>query len=197
MSFEQIVAFAVFAVVTSITPGPNNIMLAATGANVGIRRGLPHMFGIALGFALMLFLVAAGAGTALLANPDAMRALRGVGIVVLLWLAWKTATAGRSASGERERPIGLFGAAAFQWVNPKAWLICAGAVGSFLQADAPSALPQAALFALIFVAIGMPCMMVWLGFGAAMQQVLKSERAFRNFNIAMGALLAATIVVLV
>jgi len=197
MSLEQVAAFFVFAIVTSITPGPNNIMLTATGANVGIRRGLPHMFGVALGFALMLFLVAAGAGTALLANPGAMRVLRIVGIVVLLWLAWKIATAGRGAEGAQERPIGFLGAAAFQWVNPKAWLICAGAVGSFLQTDAPSALPQAALFAAIFVVAGIPCMMVWLGFGAAMQRVLTSDRAFRNFNIFMGVLLAATVVVLV
>ena len=126
-----------------------------------------------------------------------MRVLRIVGIVVLLWLAWKIAIAGRSADGAREKPIGFFGAAAFQWVNPKAWLICAGAVGSFLQTDAPSALPQAALFAVIFVVAGIPCMMVWLGFGAAMQRVLTSDRAFRNFNILMGALLAATVVVLV
>jgi threonine/homoserine/homoserine lactone efflux protein len=114
MSFEQAAAFVVFAVVTSITPGPNNVMLTATGANVGIRRGLPHMFGISLGFALMLFVVSAGAGTALLASPEAMRVLRLVGIAVLFWLAWKIATTKRSPTGKRERPIGFFGAVAFQ-----------------------------------------------------------------------------------
>jgi len=197
MTIEQTLAFAVFALVTSITPGPNNIMLAATGANVGIRRGLPHMFGIALGFALMIFLVAAGAGTALLASPAAMSALRIVGIAVLLWLAWKIASAGRAATGERERAIGFFGAVAFQWVNPKAWLICAGAVGSFLQTDAPSALPQAAVFGLIFILAGTPCMFVWLGFGSAMQHLLTTDRAYRIFNVAMGVTLAATVFVMV
>jgi threonine/homoserine/homoserine lactone efflux protein len=197
VTFEQIAAFFVFAVVTSITPGPNNVMLTATGANVGVRRGLPHMFGVSLGFALMIFLVAAGAGVVFLASSAAMRVLRLVGIAVLLWLAWKIATAGRAASGERERVIGFFGAAAFQWVNPKAWLICAGAVGSFLQPEPASAIPQAAAFGLIFIVAGMPCMLLWLGFGAAMQRVLTTDRAYRIFNLAMGALLAATVVLMV
>jgi threonine/homoserine/homoserine lactone efflux protein len=197
MTLDQLLAFVVFAFVTSVTPGPNNIMLAATGAGVGIRRGLPPVFGIGLGFALMLFLVAAGAGTALLANPAAMQVLRVVGIAVLLWLSWKIATARRSGTAARERPIGFLGAAAFQWVNPKAWLICAGAVGSFLQTDVLNPLPQAALFALIFALIGTPCMLVWLAFGAAMQQVLTTDRALRFFNIAMGLLLAATALVMI
>jgi threonine/homoserine/homoserine lactone efflux protein len=196
VNLEQVLAFFVFAVVTSITPGPNNVMLTATGANVGVRRGLPHMFGVSLGFALMIFVVAAGAGTALIDNPAAMRALRYVGIAVLLWLAWKIATAGR-AGPARERPVGFLAAALFQWVNPKAWLICAGAVSGFLREDGSGALFQAFLFAAIFLLAGTPCMMLWLGFGAAMQRVLKSERALRGFNIAMGVLLALTVLLLI
>ena len=197
MSAEQIVAFLVFAVVTSITPGPNNIMLTATGANVGIRRGLPHMFGVSLGFALMLFLVAAGAGGALLANPGAMGVLRWLGIAVLLWLAWKIGTAGRPGKAGRDRPIGFLEAAAFQWVNPKAWIICAGAVSGFLRADGADAIAQAVLFAALFVVAGLPCMMVWLGFGAAMQHVLRTDGALRAFNIAMAVLLAGSVVLLI
>jgi threonine/homoserine/homoserine lactone efflux protein len=197
MSLEQLIAFVVFAFATSITPGPNNVMLTATGANVGVRRGLPHMFGIALGFALMIFLVAAGVGSALLESQSAMRVLRVAGVAILFWLAWKIATAGRAKSGERERPIGFFEAVAFQWVNPKAWLICASAVGSFLQTEGASAIPQAALFAAIFIAVGTPCMFAWLGFGATMQRFLQTERALRGFNIAMGLLLAGSVFVLV
>lgn len=197
MSLDQAAAFALFAFVTSITPGPNNVMLTATGANVGIVRGLPHMFGIALGFSLMLFLVAAGAGAALIANPPALLALRIVGVAVLLLLAWKIATAKRAGTGERQRPVGFLAAAAFQWVNPKAWLICTSAVGSFLRPDGSGPLSQAALFAAIFIAAGIPCMMVWLGFGAAMQRILRTDRALRRFNLAMGLLLAASILVLV
>jgi threonine/homoserine/homoserine lactone efflux protein len=192
MNAEQLLAFVVFAIVTSITPGPNNVMLTATGANVGFRRGLPHVAGVSLGFALMLFLVAAGLGAAILDSPEAMRMLRYAGIAVLLWLSWKIATAGRPGEAKRERPIGFFTAAAFQWINPKAWLICAGAVSGFLQEGA-GAVPQAALFGLIFVLAGAPCMMIWLGFGAAMQYVLRTEGALRAFNITMGLLLAATV----
>ncbi len=197
MSLEQIIAFAIFAFVTSATPGPNNVMLTATGANVGVRRGMPHVLGVALGFSLMIFLVAAGIGSTLIETPSAMRVLRVAGIVVLLWLAWKIATAGRTSEGERQRPIGFWGAAAFQWVNPKAWLICASAVGSFLQTESGGAIPQAALFGLIFVAVGMPCMFAWLSFGAAMQRVLQTDRALRVFNVAMGLLLAATVLLIV
>lgn len=195
MSVEEIFAFVVFAVATSITPGPNNVMLAATGGNVGFRRGLPHAAGVSLGFALMIFVVAAGLGAVILDNPIVMRLLRYLGIAVLLWLAWKIATAGRAGEGKRERPIGFFGAVAFQWVNPKAWLICAGAVSGFLQAGL-GAVPQAAFFALVFIVAGAPCMMLWLGFGAAMQYILRTDRALRIFNVSMGLLLAATVPIL-
>ncbi len=135
MRLEPVIAFTVFSIVTTITPGPNNVMLTATGANVGIRRGMPHVLGIAFGFGFMLFLFTAGVGTALTSSPALMLGLNIAGIAVLLWLAWKIATAKRGSAAERERPIGFFGAVAFQGVNPKAWLICAGAV-SFLQPDA-------------------------------------------------------------
>lgn len=195
MSLEPILAYFVFAIVTSITPGPNNVMLAATGANVGVWRGLPHMFGISFGFGVMLFLLTVGMGTALTGNATLMLGLKVAGIAVLLYLAWRIATAGRTASGERERPIGFLGAVAFQWVNPKAWLIAAGSV-SFLQPDIAPIL-QAAFFGLTFVVLGTPCMLVWLGFGAAMQYVLRTDGALRAFNIAMGALLAASVILLV
>jgi threonine/homoserine/homoserine lactone efflux protein len=196
MNLEQAAAFVVFAFVTSITPGPNNVMLTATGANVGLRRGMPHVLGVGLGFSLMIFLVAAGAGAALLDSPRALRVMRLVGIAVMLWLAWKIATAGRTAEGRRERPVGFVEAVLFQWVNPKAWLICAGAVSGFLQAES-AAIPQAAIFAALFLVVGMPCMLVWLGFGAAMQRILRSDGALRRFNVTMGIVLAATVVLLV
>jgi threonine/homoserine/homoserine lactone efflux protein len=197
MNLEQFIAFVLFVFVTSITPGPNNVMLTATGANVGVRRGLPHVFGVALGFALMIFLVAAGIGSALLESPGAMRVLRVGGVAILFWLAWKIASAGRARNGMRVRPISFLEAAAFQWVNPKGWLICAAAVGSFLHTEEGGAILQAALFGATFIAVGTPCMLVWLGFGATMQRFLQTERALRGFNIAMGLLLAGSVFVLV
>ena len=191
MRLEPILAYFVFSIVTSVTPGPNNVMLTATGANVGIRRGLPHMFGISFGFGFMLFLLTAGVGTALVSNPTMLLVLKIAGIAVLLWLSWKIATAGRAKTAERERPIGFLAAAAFQWVNPKGWLIAASSV-TFLQPDiAP--VWQAIFFGLTFVVLGTPCMLLWLGFGAAMQLLLKTDRALRIFNISMGVLLAATV----
>jgi len=195
MRLEPILAYFVFSIVTSITPGPNNVMLTATGANVGIRRGIPHMLGICFGFGLMLFLVTAGIGTAFIENASLMLGLKVVGIAVLVWLAWRIATAGRAKAGERERPIGFFAAVAFQWVNPKAWLIAAGSM-SYLQPDiAP--VWQAAFFGLTFAVLGTPCMLLWLAFGAAMQYVLRTDRALRAFNIAMGLLLVATVPLLI
>jgi threonine/homoserine/homoserine lactone efflux protein len=191
MRLEPVIAYFVFSIVTSVTPGPNNVMLTATGANVGIRRGMPHLLGITFGFGFMLFVLTAGIGTALLSNPTVMLALKIAGITVLLWLSWKIATAGRAKNAKHERPIGFFGAVAFQWVNPKGWLIAAGSV-SFLQPDITPVL-QAAFFGLTFVVLGIPCMLIWLGLGAAMQRVLKTDRALRTFNIAMGLLLAATV----
>jgi threonine/homoserine/homoserine lactone efflux protein len=191
MRLEPILAYFVFSIVTSVTPGPNNVMLTATGANVGIRRGLPHMFGISLGFGFMLFLLTAGVGTALVSNPTILFGLKIAGVAVLLWLSWKIATAGRAKTAARERPIGFFGAVAFQWVNPKGWLIAASSV-TFLQPDiAP--VWQAIFFGLTFVVLGTPCMLLWLAFGAAMQLLLKTDRALRIFNISMGVLLAATV----
>jgi threonine/homoserine/homoserine lactone efflux protein len=192
MDFEHVIAFTIFAVVTTITPGPNNVMLTATGANVGIRRGLPHLFGVAFGFAFMLALLTVTIATALAASPRALLVLRIAGVAVLLWLAWKIATAGRNKTAARERPVGFFDAVLFQWVNPKAWLICAGAV-SFLQPDGPPPLAQAAVFSAIEVVFGAPCMLLWLGFGAAMQYLLRTDRSLRIFNVAMGVLLAATV----
>src|SRR3954464_12078515 len=123
MRLEPILAYVVFSVVTSVTPGPNNVMLTATGANVGIRRGMPHLLGITFGFGAMLFLLTAGLATALTENATLMLVLKVGGIVVLLCLAWKVATSGRARSVEGKRPIGFLGAVAFQWINPKAWLI--------------------------------------------------------------------------
>jgi threonine/homoserine/homoserine lactone efflux protein len=167
-------------------------MLTATGANVGIRRGLPHLLGVAIGFAFMLALLTVTIGTALTDNPRIMTVLRIAGTAVLLWLAWKIATATRAKAAEGARPIGFFGAALFQWANPKAWLICAGTI-SFIQPDGPPAYLQAALFALIEVIVGAPCLLLWLAFGAAMQRFLRSDSALRSFNVTMGLLLAATV----
>ena len=191
MRLEPFLAFAVYSAVTTVTPGPNNVMLTATGASVGFRRGLPHLFGINVGFGLMQLLFIGGVGTAVLALPTLTLILKLIGIAILVWLSWKIATAKRVSPDTAERPIGFYGAAAFQCFNPKAWLICAGAV-SFLQPNASPAL-QAAIFVAISIVIGIPSMMMWLGFGATMQRFLRTDRAFRIFSVVMALALIATI----
>jgi len=196
MTAEQAVAFLIFSAVAAGTPGPSNVLLTATGANVGILRGLPCLFGVALGMAFMMFAVAFGLGQLILDIPQALQILNWCGAAVLLWLSWKIATAGRSSSTAEQKPVGFFGAAAFQWVNPKSWLVSTSAAGTYLQAEAGSALVQSSFFGLLFLLAAAPCCLLWLGFGAGLQRFLRTDRALRIFNVTMGGVLAASIVLL-
>ena len=117
--------------------------------------------------------------------------------MVLCWLAWKIASARRASTATGGKPVGLIGAAAFQWVNPKSWLVCASAAATFLDAGAGSALGQSAGFGLLFFLASLPSCLPWLAFGAVLHRVLRSERAFRLFNGAMGALLGASVILFI
>jgi threonine/homoserine/homoserine lactone efflux protein len=193
MNTAQAYAFLAFALVAAITPGPSNVLLAATGANAGIRRGLPCLLGVAGGMALMLLVVALGLGSLVVGNPALLRGLNWAGAVFLLWLAWKIATATGGPEKKESRTVGFTEAALFQWINPKSWIVSASAAGTYLQAGG-SAVSQAAFLGGLFLAAALPSCFVWLAFGAALQRVLRSPRHLRVFNVAMGALLAASIV---
>jgi threonine/homoserine/homoserine lactone efflux protein len=193
---EQALAFILFAVVAAITPGPSNIILASTGASVGVRRGLPCLFGVAIGMGLMLFLVALGLGSVVHGHPIVRTALKWGGIGLLLWLSWKIATAGRGDAGAAKAGIGFWEAAALQWVNPKSWLVSASAVGTYLRADA-GPLVQSLSFGVLFLLAALPSCFVWLAFGATVQRVLQTERAARGFNVVMGLLLAGSVVLFI
>ncbi len=194
---EQAVAFVVFAVVAAGTPGPSNFLLTATGAQVGVLRGLGCLFGVSVGMGVMMFVMAFGLGSAVLANPVVLRVLNWIGAAFLLWLAWKIATAGPSDAAAGRKRVGFIGAAAFQWINPKSWLVCASAAGTYLSAASGSALAQATAFGALFVLASLPCCFVWLFFGATTQRALRTERARWTFNIAMGALLAASVALII
>ena len=196
MSPEQALAFLVFAFVAAVTPGPSNVLLTATGANAGLLRGLPCLFGVALGMGLMMAIVAFGLGGLVLGSPQVLQGLNWVGAAFLLWLSWKIATAKGGASTAEQKPVGFFGAAGFQWVNPKSWLVSASAAGTYLQAEAGSALLQSLSFGLLFVDAALPSCLIWLAFGVVVQRFLRSERAFRSFNLVMGALLAGSVVMI-
>jgi len=194
MTPEQALAFFTFSVAAAGTPGPSNALLTATGANVGVLRGLPCLFGVTIGMGVMMFVVAFGLGSVILANPIVLEGVKWCGAAVLGWLAWKIATAGRASATVGGKPVGFVGAAAFQCVNPKSWLVCASATATFLDAGAGSALGQSAAFALVFVLAAFPICFPWLAFGAVLQRFLRSDRALRIFNGAMGGLLAASVI---
>jgi threonine/homoserine/homoserine lactone efflux protein len=196
MTTQQATAFFLFAIVAAITPGPSNLILTSAGAAAGVLRGLPSLFGVALGMGLLMFLVAFGLGSFVLASPLILQGLKWFGIVFLLWLSWKIATAGRSEATGGQEVVGFWRAAAFQWVNPKSWLVSASAVGTYLQAGA-GAVEQSIAFGVLFVLAALPSCFVWLAFGAALQRFLRTERASKMFNVAMGALLAGSVLLFI
>jgi threonine/homoserine/homoserine lactone efflux protein len=173
-------------------------MLTAAGARAGVLGGLPCLLGVTTGMGVMMFVVPLGLGSLVLGHPLVLAALHWGGAAVLLWLAWKIATSGSriDAAGDRE-PVGYVGAAIFQWVNPKSWLVTTSAAGTFLSAGAGSPIVQAASLGGLFVVAALPSCFLWLAFGAALQHVLHGRRRLRIFNIAMGALLALSIVLIV
>jgi threonine/homoserine/homoserine lactone efflux protein len=197
MTPERALAFVAFAIAAAGTPGPSNALLTATGASVGIRRGVPALLGVAAGMGALMFVVALGLGAVILDHPTVATAARWCGAAFLCWLAWKVATAGRAGGATGGRPIGFLGAAAFQWINPKSWLVCASAAATFLDGPAGGALGQSVALGLTFSLVSLPSCLPWLAFGAVLQRALRSERAARAFNVAMGALLAASVIALV
>lgn len=192
MTSEQAIAFLLFALVAAITPGPSNTMIIATGAASGFWRGLPCVLGAALGMASLLFASALGLGQIVTAHPLLLKALNVAGAAFLLWLAWKIANAG-AAGGAGGLPAGFVEAAAFQWMNPKGWLVAVSAAGAYLKAGAASPLAEAVEFGALFFLAAFPSGLVWLGMGALLGRILGDDRRARIFNIAMGLALAASV----
>ena len=173
----------------SVTPGPNNLMLAASGVNFGFRRTLPHMLGISIGVGIQIVLVA-GLLAWVMTWLDALRLpLVFVGCAYLLWLARRQAGAGQPGNSEKRQPLGFFGAALFQWVNPKAWMMVLNAAILFL----PHGNWTAVLWmAVMSVFVNLPCIAVWAFAGDKLRFKLRDPLALRVFNYTMAALLAAT-----
>ena len=173
----------------SVTPGPNNLMLAASGVNFGFRRTLPHMLGISIGVGIQIVLVA-GLLAWVMTWLDALRLpLVFVGCAYLLWLARRQAGAGQPGNSEKRQPLGFFGAALFQWVNPKAWMMVLNAAILFL----PHGNWTAVLWmAAMSVFVNLPCIAVWAFAGDKLRLTLRDPLALRVFNYTMAALLAAT-----
>lgn len=195
MSFVTLSALPagiLFALVTSITPGPNNTMLLASGVNFGFRRTLPHLSGISAGVVLLMLSVGIGLGEAFVHFPVLYTVLEVLSVAYLLYLAWKIGTSGelKLKKGER-RPMRFHEAIAFQWVNPKAWMMVLTAATTIHLSNSFGM--NALVMAAVFYVIGFPCICVWAGFGTAMREVLSNPKRLRVFNIAMALLLVASL----
>jgi threonine/homoserine/homoserine lactone efflux protein len=183
-----------FALAMSATPGPNNALVAATAANFGLRRSLPQVLGVSVGFPVMLVLVALGAAGLLRDAPGLMAALRWVGAAWMLWLAWGIATAAPPAPGQAPgRPMTALQAALFQWVNPKAWIIAAGAIAAYTGGEA-GLLAEAAALAALFAVAAFASLIGWAALGAGTARLLRDPAALRWFNRVMAALLVLSLV---
>lgn len=192
MSTTLLLSFLTFALVSSITPGPNNVMLMASGANFGFRPTLPHFAGVSIGFAAMVILVGAGLASIFAAAPWLYQILRWVGAAYLLYFAFKIATAKGIGSAEaRGQPVTFWQAVAFQWVNPKAWSMILSAITTFAPPD-PN-LWHIGLLTLLLLIIGLPCSLTWMAFGVSLKAFLSRPRALRTFNIAMALLLVISL----
>jgi threonine/homoserine/homoserine lactone efflux protein len=197
MTTDQAIAFLLFAVVAAATPGPSNIILTAVGANAGILKGLPSLLGVIVGMGFMMFLVPLGLGSLVLQIPLVLMVLHWGGAAFLLWLSWKIATSSGIESLPEKAPVGFVGTAAFQWVNPKSWLVTVSAAGTFLNAEGTSFLMQAVFLSGLFVFAALPSCFLWLAFGATIQRILYNQRRLKVFNVTMGALLALSIALIV
>ncbi|WP_296747052.1 LysE family translocator [Mesorhizobium sp.] len=193
MSAEAFLALLVYAFVTSITPGPNNLMLLTSGVNFGIVRTIPHMLGISIGFFVLLLAVGFGLGAVLTAVPALHTALKIAGAAYLLYLAWKIAMSRSMASRSKTeaKPMRFIDAAAFQWVNPKAWVMAITAMAVYTNPDHPFI--SVMLIAAAFAIVNLPSVSVWAGFGTALRGFLSDPIRLKWFNIGMGVLLAATL----
>ncbi|WP_226780678.1 LysE family translocator [Oceaniglobus trochenteri] len=191
MTNDLLPALAAFALVSSITPGPNNLMLMASGANFGLRRTLPHMMGVALGFVIMVLLVGVGLQGVFRAFPVVHLVLKVLSVVFLLYLAWKIAHAAPPDPTRAEgQPITFWQAAAFQWVNPKAWAMALTATSAYAPSQTLTAI---ALVALVFGGINLPAISLWTVTGRQMRRILTNPARLRAFNWTMAVLLVASL----
>jgi threonine/homoserine/homoserine lactone efflux protein len=188
--------FATYSFVMSITPGPNNVMLTASGATFGFRRTIPHLLGISVGFGIELLLVCAGLGAIFARWPEIQTVLRWVGAIYLLYLGVRMLGPGPASAGTSARPVTFLQAALFQFLNPKAWVMTITAATLFLPHEL-GMLAAGAYMLLIMVIMQMPSTAVWALFGSSLRRFLERPAGRMGFNVAMAVALAATGVIMV
>jgi threonine/homoserine/homoserine lactone efflux protein len=189
---EDLVALVAFSVVSSVTPGPNNVMLWASGAQFGFRRTLRHVIGTAMGIGAMAIAVAAGLGVAITTVPEITLGMKAAGSLYLLYLAFQIAGAGALRRGAVAKPLGLVQAAMFQAINPKAWIFALGAITTF-RPTGMSTMIGGALVALTMMVVVMPTASLWAAGGRLLGPLLVRERAQRIISVILAIVLAATV----
>ncbi|QIG46408.1 LysE family translocator [Nordella sp. HKS 07] len=193
MGFDLFWALLIFTIVMTFTPGPNTMMLLASGVNFGFRATVPHMVGITLGMGLMTILVGLGLGELFQLYPSIYTLLGYAGAAYMLFLAWKIATATSIGEGRSSgRPMSFLQAAAFQWVNPKAWVMAVTAITTYSIPE--SHLFSVALLTLTFMAVSVPGCSTWILFGTGLRRWLEDKRRLRIFNVTMAVLLVLSLV---
>jgi threonine/homoserine/homoserine lactone efflux protein len=192
VTFELALAAAAFCFAGALTPGPNNVMLLASGVNFGFARTVPHMVGVVLGYAFLLLVIGMGLGQTVVEHPLAFQALRIIGALYMIWLAWKIATSRGSSEGQgRSSPLTFFQAAAFQWVNVKGVLVAISGVAAFTR-PGEFIVTLGALLVIATVAT-LVSVLVWTSFGTGLRQLLTDPRKARVFNVVMAVLLLASL----
>ncbi len=187
-----LIALATFCFVTSVTSGPNNLMLMTSGVNFGFRRTLPHMLGVSFGLVPMVLIVGMGLAGIFQTEPRAVRALQIVSVLYMLWLAGKIARSGPPVPGvAKARPFGFLQAAAFQWVNPKAWAMVLTATSVYAPGRTLAALM---LVSAVFTAVNLPSISLWVLMGGAIRRLLVRPRWRTLFNWTMAALLLLSLI---
>jgi len=197
MELSLLLAISLFAFVMSVTPGPNNIMLLASGAQFGYQKTLPHVFGILVGIAFLLASILLGLGAVIERYPAFYDLLKVLGSVYLFWLAWKITTASTEPTlinndQAKTKPMSLFGAACFQFVNPKAWAMCVGSISTFtLSGD--QYIESGLWIMLCFAVNGFIAISLWAYLGVGIAQRLTTTKRKKRFNYTMGAMTVATL----
>jgi threonine/homoserine/homoserine lactone efflux protein len=192
MSLDLLLALVAFAFVMAITPGPNNAMVLASGLSFGFRRSIPHMLGVSLGFSFMVAMVGIGLAQVFERWPVIYTVMKYAGAGYMLWLAYVIASARGLKEGEAKgRPLSFLQAAAFQWVNPKAWVIAIGACAAYTSHE--HFMLSMAIVVLVFCIVTLPSIGVWAVCGVGLRRLLDNERALRGVNITMALLLVASL----
>ena len=192
MSLTVFSALLLFSFVSSITPGPNNVMLFASGVNFGMRRTIPHAVGISVGFACLLLAVGLGLGAVLQLYPPLFTVIKVAGGLYMLWLAWRISQSGPvEIRDSHAQPLTLLQASLFQWVNPKAWVMAMVAMSTYTNEG--NYLFNVAIVTFVFCVVNFPSVTIWAGFGTIMRKFLQDPVKLKFFNYLMAALLVISL----